>query len=226
MPRRSGASHDRAPYSRLPGGRRSARASGQSRIGAATCADLVRRRYRHGRARDHPARAGAARRQSHRRAVLGRARAHRRSSKPATLHFEGSGVFVRPVDELSLQRKVEALIGPPSGRGATLSAYAMPHANRAPVLVGSHAQAVSLLELAKHGKRRPKPARVNRAPACPPAMSCRALRAPAAEPGGPERFRPRTICVRESPAVLERYAFGNRLVDRAAGAALSCRRPG
>jgi hypothetical protein len=51
------------------------------------------------------------------------------------LQQESSGVFVRPVDDAILQRKVEALIGPPSGRGD----FAIRHtpANRAPVLVAA-----------------------------------------------------------------------------------------
>ncbi len=51
------------------------------------------------------------------------------------LQQEASGVFVRPVDELILQRKVEALIGPPSGRGEFVTR--MTPANRAPVLVAA-----------------------------------------------------------------------------------------
>jgi hypothetical protein len=51
------------------------------------------------------------------------------------LQQEASGVFVRPVDELILQRKVEALIGPPSSRGE--SSARMAPANRAPVLVAA-----------------------------------------------------------------------------------------
>jgi hypothetical protein len=51
------------------------------------------------------------------------------------LQQEASGVFVRPVDELILLRKVEALIGAPSSRSAFNTR--MPPANRAPVLVAA-----------------------------------------------------------------------------------------
>ena len=51
------------------------------------------------------------------------------------LQQEASGVFVRPVDDFILLRKVEALIGAPSGR-IEISARALP-ANRAPVLVAA-----------------------------------------------------------------------------------------
>lgn len=51
------------------------------------------------------------------------------------LQQEASGVFVRPVDEFILLRKVEALIGPPSGR--VDFATRMPPPNRAPVLVAA-----------------------------------------------------------------------------------------
>jgi hypothetical protein len=50
------------------------------------------------------------------------------------LQQEASGVFVRPVDDLILQRKVEALIGPPSSRGESMRSQP---ANRAPVLVAA-----------------------------------------------------------------------------------------
>ncbi|HWZ91363.1 MAG TPA: hypothetical protein VNW92_21020, partial [Polyangiaceae bacterium] len=50
------------------------------------------------------------------------------------LQQEASGVFVRPVDEHILQRKVEALIGPPSSRGESMRSQP---ANRAPVLVAA-----------------------------------------------------------------------------------------
>ncbi|HKO53697.1 MAG TPA: DUF4388 domain-containing protein [Polyangiaceae bacterium] len=53
----------------------------------------------------------------------------------AALQQEASGVFVRPVDEFILLRKVEALIGAPSGRPElNLRSTA---ANRAPVLVAA-----------------------------------------------------------------------------------------
>ena len=52
----------------------------------------------------------------------------------AALQREASGVFVRPVDELTLQRKVETLIGPPSGR-SEFARVSPP--NRAPVLVAA-----------------------------------------------------------------------------------------
>ena len=51
------------------------------------------------------------------------------------LQQEASGVFVRPVDEFILLRKVEALIGAPSGR--IDFATRMPPPNRAPVLVAA-----------------------------------------------------------------------------------------
>ncbi|HTA92744.1 MAG TPA: DUF4388 domain-containing protein [Polyangiaceae bacterium] len=51
------------------------------------------------------------------------------------LQQEASGVFVRPVDEHILLRKVEALIGAPSSR--TEHGTRMPPANRAPVLVAA-----------------------------------------------------------------------------------------
>ena len=51
------------------------------------------------------------------------------------LQQEASGVFVRPVDEFILLRKVEALIGAPSGRLDFNTR--MPPANRAPVLVAA-----------------------------------------------------------------------------------------
>ncbi len=51
------------------------------------------------------------------------------------LQQEASGVFVRPVDEFILMRKVEALIGAPSGR-PEVSARLAP-VNRAPVLVAA-----------------------------------------------------------------------------------------
>lgn len=51
-----------------------------------------------------------------------------------TLEREGSGTFVRPVDEHALLRKVEALIGIPSGK---LDPARPPPANRAPVLVAA-----------------------------------------------------------------------------------------
>ncbi len=51
------------------------------------------------------------------------------------LQQEASGVFVRPVDEHILLRKVEALIGAPSSRGE--HGTRMPPANRAPVLVAA-----------------------------------------------------------------------------------------
>ncbi|MEP7050503.1 MAG: hypothetical protein ABJB12_09135 [Pseudomonadota bacterium] len=51
------------------------------------------------------------------------------------LQQEASGVFVRPVDEFILLRKVEALIGAPSGR-AGLNTRS-PAASRAPVLVAA-----------------------------------------------------------------------------------------
>ncbi|MFZ5891709.1 MAG: hypothetical protein ACOY0T_11700 [Myxococcota bacterium] len=48
---------------------------------------------------------------------------------------ESSGIFVRPVDVYALLRKVEALIGPSSGRLGRPST--VPHANRVPVLVAA-----------------------------------------------------------------------------------------
>jgi len=53
----------------------------------------------------------------------------------AALQQQASGVFVRPVDEFILLRKVEALIGPPSGR-SEFNARSGP-TNRAPVLVAA-----------------------------------------------------------------------------------------
>jgi hypothetical protein len=55
--------------------------------------------------------------------------------RAGALQQEASGVFVRPVDDAILQRKVEALIGPPSGRGEFATRH--PPANRAPVLVAA-----------------------------------------------------------------------------------------
>ena len=51
------------------------------------------------------------------------------------LQQEASGVFVRPVDDFILLRKVEALIGPPSGRHEFSARNSS--ANRAPVLVAA-----------------------------------------------------------------------------------------
>lgn len=48
---------------------------------------------------------------------------------------ESSGIFVRPVDVYALIRKVEAIIGPSSGRLGRPST--VPHANRVPVLVAA-----------------------------------------------------------------------------------------
>ncbi len=48
---------------------------------------------------------------------------------------ESSGIFVRPVDVYALMRKVEAIIGPSSGRLGRPST--VPHANRVPVLVAA-----------------------------------------------------------------------------------------
>ncbi|HEX3777711.1 MAG TPA: hypothetical protein VHV51_24750, partial [Polyangiaceae bacterium] len=53
----------------------------------------------------------------------------------ATLQQQASGVFVRPVDDTLLLRKVEALIGPPSGRAEFVTRTTP--ANRAPVLVAA-----------------------------------------------------------------------------------------
>jgi len=52
-----------------------------------------------------------------------------------SLQQQASGVFARPVDEILLLRKVEALIGAPSGRGEFSTR--MTPANRAPVLVAA-----------------------------------------------------------------------------------------
>lgn len=51
------------------------------------------------------------------------------------LQQQASGTFTRPVDEMLLLRKIEALIGPPSGRGEFVTR--MTPANRAPVLVAA-----------------------------------------------------------------------------------------
>jgi hypothetical protein len=53
----------------------------------------------------------------------------------AGLQLQASGVFVRPVDDSLLLRKVEALIGPPSGRAEFVTRTTP--ANRAPVLVAA-----------------------------------------------------------------------------------------
>jgi hypothetical protein len=53
----------------------------------------------------------------------------------SALQQEASGVFVRPVDDFILLRKVEALIGAPSGRRDFNTR--IPPANRAPVLVAA-----------------------------------------------------------------------------------------
>ncbi len=68
--------------------------------------------------------------------VLFLAEAGRALDDPAgALQQQASGVFTRPVDEVLLLRKVEALIGAPSGRGEFVTR--MTPANRAPVLVAA-----------------------------------------------------------------------------------------
>ena len=60
----------------------------------------------------------------------------RAGADPAgALQQQASGTFTRPVDEVLLLRKVEALIGAPSGRGEFVTR--MTPANRAPVLVAA-----------------------------------------------------------------------------------------